>query len=116
MNFLGRCNPISKALMVTSAHGWVPLLVICLASCMTDPANPLGPTAFSPYITADGKHSFRFVASSTLPSNYNQADLPKIHEQLIANELGKRQYCPKGYQIVSKMTVANNIIYEGVCT
>lgn len=101
--------------MVATARVWVAFLLLPLAGCVTDPENPLGPTAFNPYIAPDGKQLFRFVVPQKLPSYYNQADLPKIHEQLIANELGKRQYCTRGYEIVSKTNVDNRIIYEGIC-
>lgn len=94
------------ALFLWSTLGCVPL--------MSDDINAI--TAFSPYITKDGKQSFRFVAKNTLPSYYKNADIQKTHEAWISNELGKRQYCIKGYEIVSKTNAGDdNIIYEGVC-
>ena len=72
-------------------------------------------SAFNPYITKDGKQSFRFVAKKRLPSFYKNADVQSTHEAWISNELGKRQYCMKGYDIVTKTEVEDNIIYEGVC-
>lgn len=84
------------------------------ASLMEDDLNAI--TAFSPYITKDGKQSFRFVAKNKLPSYYKDADIQQTHETWISNELGKRQYCTKGYEIVSKTNAGDdNIIYEGVC-
>ncbi len=81
---------------------------------MEDDVNAI--TAFNPYITKDGKQSFRFVAKSKPPSYYKDADVQTVHESWISNELGKRQYCTKGFEIVSKTEVeGNNIIYEGVC-
>jgi hypothetical protein len=80
---------------------------------MGDDLNSI--TAFNPYITKDGKQSFRFVAKKNLPSFYKNADVQSTHEAWISNELGKRQYCMKGYEIVSTTEVEDNIIYEGVC-
>lgn len=83
-------------------------------SLMADELNAM--SAFSPYITKDGKQSFRFVAKNKLPSYYGNADVQQIHESWISNELGKRQYCMKGYEIVSKTPAAEDmILYEGVC-
>jgi len=88
--------------------------MIGCASMMDDELNSV--TAFNPYITKDGKQSFRFVAKDKLPSYYKNVDVQQTHEAWISNELGKRQYCTKGYEIVSKTeTTDNNIIYEGVC-
>jgi hypothetical protein len=84
------------------------------ASLMEDDLNAI--TAFNPYVTKDGKQSFRFVAKNKLPSYYKNADVQQTHETLISNELGKRQYCMKGYEIMSKTTGKDDtIIYEGVC-
>ncbi len=83
-------------------------------SLMADDLNAM--TAFSPYITKDGKQSFRFVAKNKLPSYYGNANIQQTHESWISNELGKRQYCMKGYEIVSKTPAAEDmIIYEGAC-
>ena len=83
-------------------------------SLMEDDLNAI--TMFNPYITKDGKQSFRFVAKKKLPSYYKNADVQETHEAWISNELGKRQYCTSGYEIVSKTNgVDDTIIYEGVC-
>ena len=87
------------------------LVLGCVA--LGDDLNSM--SAFNPYITKDGKQSFRFVAKKKLPSFYKDADVQTTHETWISNELGKRQYCMKGYDIVSKTEVEGNIIYEGVC-
>jgi len=87
------------------------LMLGCAA--MQDDVNSI--SAFNPYITKDGKQSFRFVAKKKLPSFYKNADVQSTHEAWISNELGKRQYCMKGYEIKSKTEVEDNIIYEGVC-
>lgn len=90
----------------------IPLFNGC--AVISDDLNAI--TAFNPYITKDGKQSFRFVASSTLPSYYGDADIQQVHESLISNELGRRQYCIKGYEIVSKSNPdGEHIIYEGAC-
>jgi len=93
----------------------LPLAIMLgCASVMEDDLNAI--TAFNPYITKDGKQSFRFVAKNKLPSYYKNADVQQTHEALIANELGKRQYCMKGYEIVNKTAgIDDTIIYEGVC-
>ena len=80
------------------------------ASLMEDDLNAI--TAFSPYITKDGKQSFRFVAKNKLPSYYKNADVQQTHEEWISNELGKRQYCTKGYEIVSKTNAGDDGIIE----
>ena len=93
----------------------VAILLAMMLGCasLTD-TNAI--TAFSPYITKDGKQSFRFVAKTKLPSYYKDADVQQTHEAWISNELGKRQYCTKGYEIVSKTNAGDDhIIYEGVC-
>ena len=87
------------------------LVLGCVA--LGDDLNSM--SAFNPYITKDGKQSFRFVAKKKLPSFYKDADVQTTHETWISNELGKRQYCMKGYDIVSKTEAEDNIIYEGVC-
>ena len=93
------------------------LLLASMLGCtslMEDDLNAI--TFFNPYITKDGKQSFRFVAKNKLPSYYKNADVQQTHEAWISNELGKRQYCTKGYEIVSKTSAGDdNIIYEGVC-
>lgn len=91
-------------------------LMLMQSGCaiISDDINAI--TAFNPYITKDGKQSFRFVASSTLPSYYGNADIQQVHESLISNELGRRQYCTKGYEIKSQTKpYPDHIIYEGVC-
>lgn len=101
---------------------YIPQFVVALllggmlgcASLMEDNLNAI--TAFNPYVTKDGKQSFRFVAKNKLPSYYKNADVQQTHEALISNELGKRQYCMKGYEIVNKTVgMDETIIYEGVC-
>lgn len=91
--------------------------IICTSACtsmFTDPGNSA--TAFNPYITKDGIQSFRFVAKNKLPSYLEGQDIRQIHESQISNELGKRQYCTRGYNIVSVTEVpGNNLVYEGVC-
>ena len=92
--------------------------VVCASACtslVTDPINSM--TGFNPYITKDGVQSFRFVASNKLPSYLEGQDIRQIHETQISNELGKRQYCTRGYNIVSVTEVQRNnlLIYEGVC-
>ena len=91
--------------------------IVCTPACtsmITDPVNSI--TAFNPYITKDGVQSFRFVAKSKLPSYLESQDIRQIHETQISNELGKRQYCTRGYNIVSVTEVqGNNLVYEGVC-
>jgi hypothetical protein len=95
----------------------VALILVSLMGCtslMADDLNAM--RAFSPYITKDGKQSFRFVAKNKLPSSYGNADLQQTHESWISNELGKRQYCIKGYEIVSKTPTSEDmIVYEGIC-
>lgn len=101
---------------------YIPQFVVALllgsmlgcASLMEDDLIEI--TAFNPYVTKDGKQSFRFVAKNKLPSYYKNADVQQTHEVLISNELGKRQYCMKGYEIVNKTAgIDDTIIYEGVC-
>lgn len=60
---------------------------------------------------------FRFVAKAKLPSYYGNADVQQVYESLIANELGNRQYCMKGWEIVSKKLTPKDdfIVYEGIC-
>lgn len=83
-------------------------------SMVTDPGKSI--TAFNPYITKDGAHSFRFVAKSKLPSYFEGDDIRQIHEQQISNELGNRRYCTNGYSIASVTEVhGSNLVYEGVC-
>jgi hypothetical protein len=57
-------------------------------------------SVFDAYITKDGVQSFRFVAKDTLPSYHAGQDIRAVHETQISNELGKRQYCLKGYEIL----------------
>jgi hypothetical protein len=84
------------------------------ATLITDPIN--SGTAFNPYVTKDGVQSFRFVAKNKLPSYLEGQDLRRVHETLISNELGKRQYCMRGYDIVSVTNVGSeNFLYEGIC-
>ena len=81
---------------------------------LSDDINSL--TSFSPYIDKDGKQRFRFVAKNKLPSYYKDADVRQTHESWIAYELGKRQYCTKGWQIVSVTSAPeDSLIYEGIC-
>lgn len=99
----------------------LPLIIVLLlvnilgcTSLMKDDLNAI--TAFNPYINKDGKQSFRFVAKNRLPSYYKNADVQQTHEAWISNELGKRQYCTKGYEIVNKTNAGDdNFFYEGVC-
>jgi hypothetical protein len=99
---------------ITSCIVTILLCGIMLGCAATaDSLNSI--TAFNPYITKDGKQSFRFVAKKTLPSIYKSSDVQSAHEAWISNELGKRQYCMRGYEIVSKTEAEDNIIYEGVC-
>jgi hypothetical protein len=101
---------ILKQAMCISALG---LLAGC-ASMMTD--DIAGMSAFNPYITKEGVQAFRFVAQPRLPSYYQGADVQETHEQWISNELGKRQYCLGGYEIVSVSEQGGMLVYEGVCS
>lgn len=84
------------------------------ATMITDPINSI--TGFNPYVTKDGVQSFRFVAKNKLPSYLEGQDLRQMHETFISNELGKRQYCMRGYEIVSVTNVgSDNLLYEGIC-
>jgi hypothetical protein len=92
----------------------VAAVSIACATLATDPINSI--TAFNPYVTKDGVQSFRFVAKNKLPSYLEGQDIRKVHETLISNELGKRQYCMHGYEIVSVTSVgSDNLLYEGIC-
>ena len=97
------------------------IILCCILGSMLGCASLMGDdlksiTAFNPYLTKDGNQSFRFIAKNKLPSYYKNADVQRTHEIWISNELGARQYCTKGYEIVSKTEASdNNIIYEGVC-
>lgn len=117
--WLGRhAPPTSKVIHMKYASPFIMVLILgsmlgC-ASLMEDDLNAI--TAFNPYITKDGKQSFRFVAKNKPPSYYKNSDVQETHETWISNELGKRQYCTKGYEIVSKQNAGDdNLIYEGVC-
>jgi hypothetical protein len=91
---------------------------VLTADAADDIRDPLGNFlgSFGVYVTKDGKQGFRFVAmNKQLPSAYKNMDPDKLYETLISNELGKRQYCMKGWEIVSKTPVKKYIIYEGVC-
>lgn len=93
-----------------SLYGVLGLLAV-LAGCAT---NELA--MFNPYITKDGVQAFRFVGNDTLPSNLRGQDLRQLHEARISNELGKRQYCMRGYEIISVVNTGHNsLVYEGVC-
>lgn len=116
------CERYAKTRLEGADMKFITILFIALvlggllgcASLMADDLNAM--TSFNPYITKDGKQSFRFVAKRKLPSYYGNADVQQTHESWISNELGKRQYCMKGYEIVSKTPALEDmIIYEGVC-
>lgn len=90
--------------------GWLLFLVAALAQGQTIDS------AFNPYITKDGVQSFRFTAKDKLPSYLAGQDIRAVHETLISNELGKRQYCLKGYEIISVTPVPGGmLLYEGKC-
>ena len=89
------------------------LVSIGSAACVAT-NEPL--TAFTPSVTKDGTQSFRFATKAKLPSYLEGQDPRQIHETLISNELGKRQFCMRGYEIVSVTTVlGDTLIYQGVC-
>lgn len=67
---------------------------------------------FAVNVTKERKQGFRFVTPS--PSVDKDVE-PETHEALISNELGKRQYCLKGWEIVSTPVEKKYSIYEGVC-
>lgn len=93
----------------------IAALVVAAAGGACTTVMPM--TGFTPYVTKDGIQSFRFVAKDTLPSHFAGQDLRQIHETLISNELGRRQYCMRGYEIVSVTTVGgDNLLYEGICS
>ncbi len=91
------------------------IALIALSGCaMTDEINMI--TSFSPYVTKEGQQAFRYVASATLPSYYGSADVQKTHETWIGTELGQRQYCLNGWEIVSTTPAPEGrLIYEGIC-
>lgn len=66
---------------------------------------------FGVNVTKERKQGFRFVTPS--PSIYKDVERETLHEK--STELGKRQYCPKGWEIVSKTPVKSKYSYEGVC-
>lgn len=73
-------------------------------------------TAFAPHIEKDGTHSFTFIANKNYPTYGSNFTPREMHEQLISSELGKRQFCMKGYEIVSEKEAAGgSIIYKGAC-
>ncbi len=66
---------------------------------------------FGVNVTKERKQGVRFVTTS--PSIYRDVERETLHEK--STELGKRQYCPKGWEIVSKTPVKSKYSYEGVC-
>lgn len=73
-------------------------------------------TAFAPHIEKDGTQSFTYIANKEYPTFGSNLTPKEMHEQLISSELGKRQFCMKGYEIVSAtVEVGGNIFYKGVC-
>jgi hypothetical protein len=91
-----RTGPLIVVLVVAAGSG----------ACVTDPINSI--TAFTPYVTKDGVQSFRFVAKNKLPSYLEGQNLRQMHETFISTELGKRQYCMRGYEIVSVTNVGSD--------
>lgn len=66
---------------------------------------------FGVNVTKERKQGFGFVTLN--PSIYKDVELETLHEK--SNELGKRQYCPKGWEIVSGTPVNSKYRYEGMC-
>ena len=90
------------------------LLSGCSSVFMSDTSNMV--TAFAPQIEKDGTRTFTFIANKNFPTYGSGASYTEIHEKLISSELGKRQYCMEGYEIVSSQEVSGgNIFYTGRC-
>lgn len=84
--------------------GLVGLLMI--SSCMV-PAALYG--TMRPYVSQDGRQLFRYVVTNTNES---------AHKDMIAAELGRRQYCMSGWNIISADPTADRkfVVYEGACS
>jgi hypothetical protein len=66
---------------------------------------------FGVNVTKEREQGFRFVTPS--PSISKDVERETLHET--STELGKRQYCPKGWEIVGKTPVKSKYSYKGVC-
>ncbi len=90
--------------------------LVLLAGCSLVQGPELPATAgghFTPAISKDGVQGFTMNAVGK-----GSPDEPAIkaeHEQMIAQELGRRQFCLKGYDLVStKKNVEPGSLYYGV--
>lgn len=73
-------------------------------------------TAFAPHIDKDGAHTFTFIANKDYPTFGSNLTPKEMHEQLISSELGTRQFCTSGYEIVSATEEAGGtMLYKGKC-
>ena len=90
-------------------------VVFCAAGCGGLPANQL--SLFTPSVSKEGVPSFTFTTYEKLVSSYPKDADPRLaHEALISLELGRRQYCMKGYDITSVEPYAEIYLkYTGVC-
>lgn len=90
-------------------------IIALVAGCVQYPTAPV--TVLTPAISKEGMQSFTFITTEQLPIHYPKGtEARKAHEELIAIELGKRQYCLKGYEIVSVEPWANEYLkYNGLC-
>ena len=91
-------------------------MLVAIAGCVSMTGEDTSyMTSFIPSIFKDGKKQFMYVAGNRLPSYYQDADITKTHEAWIARELGSRQYCTSGYDIINTTASGDHIVYEGLC-
>lgn len=58
---------------------------------------------FTPTISKDGEHGFTYGVSSAVDPATSQEEAA-VHEDLIAQAVGKRHFCLKGYQVLETKT------------
>lgn len=80
------------------------VMAVAISAC-----TPILYGSLHPYVSQDGRQQFRFVAS--------KAAGDETHKDQIASELGRRQYCMNGWDVLSVDRTAdpNFVIYEGAC-
>lgn len=97
-------------------HTTTILLTAILATgCMSD--EMLRKTTFTPYITKDGEHKFRFLAANELPSYYpDGTSLEATHTQWVGVDMALHKFCEKGYNLrkIGEPTEFH-VTYEGEC-
>lgn len=107
-----------RVIRKTAAFLSYPLLLhlVSVASAQDGAASLALPNMELATLTnADGSKAFRFVTSWPLKYVKKGNDPEPVLAQLLAGEMGRKNWCPNGYTEIKRTIAMKMIVIEGTC-